>query len=219
MLFALGAASSAIDALKALTSTKPPSGAKQDAPNLFAFSADASASPGATSGSGGGTSSPISPETMSALLAAQSQSGSDVSSLSMRSGSLKDWFAKVDSDADGKISKSEFEALGQADGALSKLDTDGDGSISPAELLAALRGKGHHRDQQQANGSRDPTESDPRLQALQGASSTSATNADGSATSSASSAAASSYNFMEQLIQRQTNVISAQASSSLSVSV
>jgi hypothetical protein len=219
MLFALGAASSAIDALKALTSTKPPSGAKQDAPNLFAFSADASASPGATSGAGGGTSSPISPETMSALLAAQSQSGTDVSSLSMRSASLKEWFAKVDSDADGKISKSEFEALSGGGGALSKLDTDGDGSISPAELLAALRGKGHHRHQQQANGSRDPTESDPLLQALQGASSASATNADGSATSSASSAAASSYNFMEQLIQRQTNVISAQASSSLSVSV
>ena len=70
----LGAASSAIDALKALTSTKPAIRRQQDGPNLFAFSADASASTGATSGSGGGKTSPIAPETMSALLAAQGQS-------------------------------------------------------------------------------------------------------------------------------------------------
>ena len=74
---------------------------------------------------------------------------------------------------------------------------------------------------------------------MQGASSTSVTNADGSITtsltyadgskvtmtsparsaSSASSTATSSYNFIEQLIQRQAKAISAQASSSLSVSV
>jgi Ca2+-binding EF-hand superfamily protein len=213
MLLALGAASSAIDALKALTSTKPTTGVKQDAPNLFAFSADAAASTGASSGSGGGKSPPISPETMSALLAAQSQSGTDASA-SMRSGSLKEWFAKVDSDADGKISKSEFEALGadnsaSGDDIFSKLDKDGDGSISAAELLAALKGKPKHRDQQ----------SDPLLQALQGMSSTSATNSDGSVTASASSAATSSYTFIDQLVQRQSSMISAQASSSLSVSV
>ena len=75
----LGAASSAIDALKSLTSTKPATGVKQDAPNLFAFSADASASADASSGSGSGKASPISPETMSALLAAQGQSGSGAS--------------------------------------------------------------------------------------------------------------------------------------------
>lgn len=220
MLFALGAASSAIDVLKALTSTKPAPGAKQDAPNLLAFSADASVSPEASSGSGGGKSSPISPETMGALLAAQSQSSSDVSSLPMRSNSLKEWFAKVDSDGDGKISKSEFEALGaggnnatQAGDAIGKLDADGDGSISPAELLAALKGKSHDRHHPQANGSNDPTESDPQFQALQGSSSTSA------ASASTSSAATSSYNFIDQLVQRQSSMISAQASSSLSVSV
>jgi EF-hand domain pair len=221
MFPAIAAASSAIDALKALTSTKPTTGANQDSANLFAFSADASTSAGKSSGSGGGSSSSISPETMSALLAAQSQSGSDVSSLSMRSSSLKDWFAKVDSDGDGKISKSEFEALGsngsdttQADDLLSKLDKDGDGSVSLDELMSALKGKGHQRHHpQQANGSGDPSQSDPLMQALDGSLDTSAAN------TSASSTATSTYNLMDQLVQRQSSMISAQASSSLSVSV
>jgi len=201
----LGAASSAIDALKALTSTKPATGGKQDAPNLFAFAADASASSATASGSG--TASQLSPETMNALLAAQDQSGS------MRSGSLKEWFANADSDADGKISKSEFEALSaggsngaRTDEAFSRLDTDGDGSISPAELLAALKGKRKHSDQQ----------SHPLLQALEGAS---AAGSDTSVTAIASRTAASSYNFMDQLIPRPSGLMAAQASSSLSVSV
>ena len=80
-------------------------------------------------------------------------------------------------------------------------------------------------------------DNDPLSQALQGANSTSVTNADGSTTTSltyadgskvtmtspaaarASSSATSSYNFIEQLIQRQASAISSQASSSLSVSV
>jgi hypothetical protein len=71
---------------------------------------------------------------------------------------------------------------------------------------------------------------------LQGASSTSVTNSDGSTTTSltyadgskvtmtspaattASSTATSSYNFIEQMIQREANAISTSASSSLSVS-
>src|SRR5215207_3870424 len=109
----LGAASSAIDALKALTSTKPPSGANKDAPNLFAFSADASASSGTSAGSGGGKSSPIAPETMSALLAAQGQSGPGASVRTSRTDALKDMFSQIDADGDGKLTKSEFEnALG-----------------------------------------------------------------------------------------------------------
>ncbi len=82
------------------------------------------------------------------------------------------------------------------------------------------------------------------MQALDGATSTSVTNSDGSTTttttyadgskvsmttpatasasstksSSAGNNATSSYNFIEQLIQRQSQAISAKASSSLSVS-
>jgi len=78
---------------------------------------------------------------------------------------------------------------------------------------------------------------DPLLAALDGATGSTVANADGStttsltysdgstvtmtkpATSSATTAATSSYNFLEQLIQRQANAIAAQSRSSLSVSV
>ncbi len=187
--------------------------------NLFAFSADASASSGTSSGSGGGKSSPIAPETMSALLAAQGQSGSGASASTSRTDALKDLFAQIDADGDGKLTKSEFEnALGaggtnvaRADDVFSKLDKDGDGSVSLGELMSALKGKGRHRHHpQQANASGDPSQSDPLMQVLDGSL---------NARASASSTATSSYNFIDQLTQRQTNTIPAQASSSLSVSV
>jgi Ca2+-binding EF-hand superfamily protein len=246
MLLALGAASSAIDALKALTSSKPPSGASQDAANLFAFSADASAPASSAPGSGSGGGASISPETMSALLAAQSQSGSAAPAPMSRSDALKDLFAQIDADGDGKITKSEFEnALGaggtnlaQADDVFSKLDKNSDGSVSLDEMASALKGgKGQHHHHRMASGSGDGAETDPLMQALQGATSSSATNADGSVTtsltyadgskvtmtsaagSSAPGAAASSYNFIERMIAREAKAISAQASSSVSVSV
>src|SRR5882672_4828692 len=243
MLLALGAASSAIDALMALTSSKPPSGASQDAANLFGLAANAPASAGSTSGSGSGGGASISPETMSALLAAQGQSGSTAPAPMSRSDALKDLFAQVDADGDGKITKSEFEnALGaggtnlaQADDVFSKLDKDGDGSVSLDEMSSALKGgKGHHG--HRAASASDGSNSDPFSQALQGASSTSVTNSDGSVTTSltyadgskvtmtsaasgsSSSAATSSYNFIERMIQRQAQAISASATASLSVS-
>jgi hypothetical protein len=242
MLLALGAASSAIDALQALTSSKPPSHANQDAANLFAFSADVPASAGSSSGSGSGGGASISPETMSALLAAQSQSGSAAPAPMSRSDALKDLFAQIDADGDGRIIKSEFEnALGaggtnlaQADDVFSKLDKDGGGSVSLDEMAAALKGgKGHHRRHHVASGSGDGTDTDPLMQALQGATSTSTTNADGSVTTSltyadgskvtmtsagASGAAASSYNFIEQMIAREAKAISSSTTASLSVS-
>ena len=149
---------------------------------------------------------------------------------------LKDLFSQIDGDGDGKISKSEFEnALGaggtnlaQADSVFGKLDKDGDGSVSLEELASALKGgKGHHHRCMPASSSGDDgSNSDPFSQALQGASSTSVTNSDGSVTTSltyadgskvtmtsaasgsSSSAATSSYNFIEQMIQRQAQAIS-----------
>jgi EF hand domain-containing protein len=247
MFFALGAASSAIDALKALTSSKSPApstGVSQNSASPFAFmSSNASASIGPGTGSGG-TGSPISPETMSALLDAQSQSstGSTTASKS-RHNALKDLFGQIDGDGDGKISKTEFEeALGaggtnvaQADSVFGKLDQDGDGSVSLKELASALRPNGHHRDRDEASGS-DGSGSDPISQARQGATTTSVTNSDGSVTTSltyadgskvtmtspasgsSSSAATSSYNFIERMIQREAKAISSAATASLSVS-
>jgi Ca2+-binding EF-hand superfamily protein len=188
---------------------------------------------------------------MSALLDAQSQSsaGATTTASKSRSDALKDLFGQIDSDGDGKITKSEFEnALGaggtnlaQADSVFGKLDKDGDGSVSLKELASALKGgKGHHghhaASASSASSESDGSNSDPFSQALQGASSTSVTNSDGSVTTSltyadgskvsmtsaagksSSTSAASSYNFVEQMIQRQAQAISSGATASVSVS-
>lgn len=233
MFLALGAASSAIDALAALTSSKPSSGVPSDAANNVAFQPDASAPAGPVSGPRGGAS--ISPQTMSALLAAQSQSGTTGSAPTSRSDALKDLFAQIDANGDGKITKAEFEdALGaggtnlaQADDVFAKLDKGGDGSVSLGEMSQAFKaGRGHHGHHHAASSSAASAD-DPLMQALQGATSTSVTYADGSqvtttsaaAGANASGPAASSHYLIERLIQRQAGLISAQTSSSLSVSV
>jgi EF-hand domain pair len=253
MFFALGAASSAIDALKALTSSKSSTkatGASQASENPFALlSSNGSASTGSGMGSTGtgssGAGASISPETMSALLDAQSQSagGSGTASKS-RHAALKDLFAQIDGDGNGKISKAEFEDalgaggtnVGKADSVFGKLDQDGDGSVSLKELAAALRPekKDHHRPED-ANKS-DASNFDPLSQMRQGATTTTVANSDGSVTTSlsyadgskvtmtspasgsSSSAATSSYNFIEQMIQREAKAISSAATASLSVS-
>ncbi|MGH6755401.1 MAG: EF-hand domain-containing protein, partial [Bradyrhizobium sp.] len=159
-----------------------------------------------------------------------------------RSDSLKDLFSQIDGDGDGKITPAEFQtALGaggtnsdNAADVFSKLDKDGDGAVSLNELASALKGsKGRHH-AHHAGGSGE--NGDPFAQALQGASSTSVTNSDGSVTTSltyadgskvtmtsaasgaSSSAATSSYNFIEKMIQRQAQAISASGNASLSVS-
>lgn len=246
MFFALGAASSAIDALKALTSSKSSSaqstGASQNASSPFdLLSSGETSTAGASTGAGKGWSQ-ISPQTMSALLDAQSQSASATASKS-RSSAMKDLFAQIDGDSDGKITKEEFEeALGaggtnlaQADKVFGKLDADGDGSVTLKELASALKGKGHQRHEHEADDS-GGSDSDPFAQALQGATSSTVTNSDGSVTTSltyadgskvtmtqpasasSSSAATSSYNFIEKMIQRQAQAISSATTASVSMS-
>ncbi len=253
MLHALGAASSALDLLKSLTAPKSQStGLKQDSRSPFDFPGSAATSEGSPARSGVGGGSVISPSTMSALLAAQSQSTtvSTPSAPTGRSSALKDLFSQVDADSDGKLSKSEFEnALGaggtnlaEADSVFGKLDKDGDGAVSLNEMMSALNGKMQRRQHDtgsagaHASGAPGGSGKDPLMQALQGASSTSVTNSDGSITTSltyadgsrvtmtsaaansASGAAASSYNFIEQMIQRQAKAISSAATGSLAVS-
>jgi Ca2+-binding EF-hand superfamily protein len=135
--------------------------------------------------------------------------------------------------------------LAQADNVFSKLDKNGDGSVSLDEMKSALQGKGgHHRhhaaSSDGSSGSSSATggsSSDPLLQALNGASSTSVNNSDGSTTTSvtyadgskvtmtspaattSSSGATSSYNMIEQMIQREAQAISSGATSSLSLNV
>ena len=250
MLLALGAVSSALDALQSLSSSKSSSaqstGLNQGSTNPFDFSTNASAAAGSIPASRSGGASQISPATMGALLAAQSQSsmGSATSALS-RSDALKHLFSQLDADGDGQVSKSEFESalgaggtnLAQADDVFSKMDKDASGAVSLDEMTSALTGKGHlhrHHAAAGATGADEPN-SDPLLQALQGASSTSVTNSDGSTTRSvtyadgskatmtlpaaktASGSATSSYNFIEQMIAREAKAISSSAAASLSV--
>jgi hypothetical protein len=205
MLFALGAVSSIWDSLQSLTASNSSpttsAGQSQPASNPFDVSAGAQASGTPTTGfTGPGSAwSQISPQTMSALIEAQSQSGTANTAPSSPSDALQDLFSQIDGNGDGSISKSEFEgALGAggtniaaADDVFNKLDADGDGSVSLDELKNALQGShhGHHHlhaggsgDANSADGS-DPN-ADPLLQALAGASSTSVTNSDGSTTTS-----------------------------------
>jgi len=172
---------------------------------------------------------------------------------------LQDLFSQIDSNGDGELSKSEFEnALGaggtniaQADDVFSKMDKNGDGSVSLDEMSSALKGsgsKGGHHHHMHAGGSDGSSgangaatsadgSTDPLLQALAGATSSSVTNSDGSTTTSitnpdgskitmtspaattSSSTATASYNFLEQMIQRAAHAISSGASQSLSMNV
>ncbi len=253
MLMAIGAASSIFDTLKSLTSSGASSsqsatGLTQSASTPFDFSSITSTSTGAGSSSSGGTpqSGGLSSDMLSALLAAQGQQPASTSSMSPQD-SLKDLFSQLDADGNGQISKSEFEnALGaggtnvaQADDVFSKMDKNGDGSVSLDEMGSSLKGAdGHHGHGHHHAGGAGGSggSSDPLMQALDGASSTTTTNSDGSTTTSmtyadgtkvtlttpaastATNSATSSYNFVEQAIQRQAQALSASTASSVSLS-
>ena len=232
MLFALGAASSVLDALQSLATTKSsPSqsatssqGATQGATSPFDFLGTSGTTTGAASGPSAPGWSRISPETMSALIAAQSQSGSASPSSTSPSDALQDLFSQIDADGSGQISKSEFEnALGaggtnvaQADDVFAKLDQDGDGSVSLDEMKSALQGAGghhgghHHHAHAAAPG--DPasasgtSNTDPLLQAL---------NAQTAPTSLTGAGSTSPYDLFDQLMQRQN--FSSATSAALSV--
>jgi EF-hand domain pair len=202
MMFALGAASSLLDSLQALTanssSSSASTGQSQAAANPFDLVANTQASGTATTAFSPQTSnfSAISPQTMSALLDAQSKSGATSSAPTNPSDSLQDLYSQIDGNGDGSITKSEFEnALGAggtntaaADKVFGELDANGDGSVSLDEMKSALQGAGHHghhhthasgsSDSSSTDGSTDPN-TDPLLQALEAASSTSGTSTTG----------------------------------------
>jgi len=158
MMFALGAAGSLLDALQSLSSSKSSSATtssnpSQGAASPFDLGGSTQTQSSATSGMSGqgcGWAS-ISPQTMSALIDAQAQSGSTNSAPANRSSALQDLFSQIDGDGDSSISKGELEnALGAggtnlaaADDVFGKLDANADGSVSLDELKSALQGAGH----------------------------------------------------------------------------
>jgi hypothetical protein len=261
MLLALGAAGSMLDGLQSLFAAKSSSSTTSSNPvqgttNPFDPGTGAQTAGAATTGFSAPTGgwAQISPQTMSALIDAQSQSGTASTAPTNPQDALKDLFSQIDSDDDGSISKSEFESalgaggtnLAAADDVFGKLDSNGDGSVSLDEMKNALQGAGGHHGGHHhvhavggsGDGSRGDPNADPLMQALAGASATSVTNSDGSTTtsityadgskvslttpaassSSSSSNATSSYNWIEQAIQRQAQSLSASLASSLSVS-
>ncbi|WP_439409504.1 EF-hand domain-containing protein [Bradyrhizobium sp. DASA03076] len=205
MLFALGAVSTALDAIQSLTSSKssstPQTGSSQGAANPFVIdSSTSSTSSNAAPSANPGHYPQISPETMNALFAAQSQSTDQSASTgnatsTSRDAALKDLFSQIDANGDGKITQSEFEnALGaggtnlaQADDVFSKLDTNSDGGVSLDEMSKALKGAGHHGGHHHAHapsgsGGASGNGSDSSSSPSGGSTSTTTTAADGSTT-------------------------------------
>ena len=120
MLLALGAVSSVWDALQSLTSSSnassaPSANSGQTTTDPFDIGGATSTPASGSSFVGAGGGPQISPQTMSALLAAQSQAGSTGASPLDPSQALQDLFSQIDAGSNGGISKSEFEsALGAA---------------------------------------------------------------------------------------------------------
>jgi hypothetical protein len=262
MLFALGAAATLLDGLQSLASSSQPtasSAGQAGTPFDLSAGTQTPGSSGPTAPSGFGAQ--ISPQTMSALLDAQSAAGSPTTATLSPSAALQDLFSQIDGNGDGQINKSEFEStlgaggtnIAQADDVFNKLDTNGDGSVSLNELKSALQGAGGHHgghhfhvagsgDADGADSS-DASNADPLMQALDASSSSSVTNSDGSTTttvtyadgskvtmttpaastrtgsgSSTANSATSSYNWIEQMIQRQAQAVSSNSGYSLSLS-
>jgi hypothetical protein len=207
MLFALGAASTALDAVQSLTSsiTSNASSSQSTGFNPFVSFGGASATASASPATWSGGWSQVSPATMSALLAAQGQSstGSTAAAPASPSAALQNLFSQIDSNGDGQITQTEFEnALGAggtnialADKVFSQL-TNGSGTLSLGELASALQGadgKGgehHHHDEDSGasgsngSGTSGAASADALTQSLQAASATSVTNSNGSTTTS-----------------------------------
>ncbi len=176
-------AASASDPLSALLQTISGSGSSSGQTNSATGSTDGSSSPSLP---------PFGAGTMAALISLQGQSAN-----SLVAQSPSQLFAKIDTDGDGKISKTEFEnaltgagaSTSDADAAFAKLDANGDGSITQSELPGAKGAHGHHHAHGGggSGGSGASSGQDPLSQLISGASADgattqSATNADGSTT-------------------------------------
>ena len=140
-------------------------------------------------GSGTATSPAFGSDTMAALISLQGQSAS-----SLIAQSPSQLFAKIDTNGDGQISKSEFESAlsgagvstADADTIFAKLDANSDGTVSQSELAKTGHGGRHHMHggghAQGGSSSQSPLDAMLSDAGAEGATTQATTNADGSTT-------------------------------------
>jgi hypothetical protein len=200
MLFALGAAASLVDGLQSLASSQSSSSGASTGQSGAAFDPqvgfDNSTQSGTAAAAGSGTQ--ISPETMSALIDAQSQSATTTMASLDSSLGVQGPFSQIDSSGSsgsgdcssgsGGSSSNSSQALGTSS---TSSTTNGDGTTTTTITYA--------------DGSTVSTTT-PAASTSSGSSST------------GSGSAASSYNLIEQMIQQQSQALSMQVGSTLSLS-
>lgn len=237
--FAAGAATSAIGALASLkdlfkSSSGSPSDAQAGTAPFVVGQAPAGSTPPAT----GTNWKFMTTETMSMMISVQSEAAA-AGTQAHGGGRASQYFAMLDTNGDGSVSKDELSAAltpsgngDKTDALFSKLDTDNDGSVSLEELRSAIReSHRHHRIQARNEEASNDIDNPP-----QGSNSKTVTNTDGSTTTTVSYPDGSSVsmtrpaaaaadangfnnNILERLIQRQAQALAASTSGqALSVS-
>jgi hypothetical protein len=179
----------AADPLSELMQTLSGSGSGSDSPT--------SSTTDTAAGSGASGCQPFGTGTMAQLLSLQSQGANGTQGTN---GPEQAFFSKLDTDGDGKISKTEFESAASkagvdssvADAVFDKIDGNSDGSVSGGELAKADHGGHHHHVHGGGGGDKDGDGDGGGLQSLMsgagadGATTKSTTNADGSSTTTIS---------------------------------
>jgi hypothetical protein len=174
----------AADPLSELMQTLSGSGSGSDSPT--------SSTTDTAAGSGASGCQPFGTGTMAQLLSLQSQGANGTQGTN---GPEQAFFSKLDTDGDGKISKTEFESAASkagvdssvADAVFDKIDGNSDGSVSAGELAKADHG-GHHHHVHGGGGGGEGGGLDALMSGADasGATTKTTTNADGSSTTTIS---------------------------------
>jgi hypothetical protein len=247
-MLAAGAAAGAMNAIASLKDLFAPSSSPSQTglaptdPFSVATGANGASSTPAT----GASWNCMTAETMSAMISVQSQASDGTAP--QRGGRATEYFAMLDTNTDGSVSKDELQSAltpsgnaDKTDALFSKLDANNDGSVSQDELKKALRASHHHHHAPVDTGETSGADSaSDQSGPLSNATSQTVTNSDGSTTTTISYADGSSVsmtqsaaaaintntntntfanNLLERLIQRQAQMLAATtAGQGLSVS-
>ncbi len=199
MSLSVGSATSSLSSWQQLLQQGGASGANKAGQSFDPLSflmpggGDSSSNSAASSSGSASSKSPFGPDMMSQLIDLQQKASAAGTTGASDPGNSK-LFAKLDTDGDGKVSKSEFEAAASqhgistsiSDAVYAKLDGDGDGSVTQSELASADKGQahqGHHIGGAAGASGADGDADDPTSGSdAGGAKTTTTTHADGSVT-------------------------------------